>query len=37
MFQAVVVVVEPDFHSLRKAELEHYVLSEWAANEQNAD
>ena len=30
MFQAVVFVVEPDFHSLRKAELEHCALSEWA-------
>ena len=37
MFQAVVVVMEPDFHSLRKAKLEHCALCEWAANEQNAD
>ena len=37
MFRAVVVVAEPDFHSLRKAELEHCALSEWAANERNAD
>ena len=31
MSQAVVVVVEPDFRSLRKAELEHCALSEWTA------
>ena len=37
IFQAVVVVEEHDFHSLRKAELEHCALSEWAGNEQNAD
>ena len=36
MFQAVVVLVEPDFHRLRKGELELCALSEWAANEQNA-
>ena len=37
MFQAVVDVVEPDFHSLRKAEVEHCALSKWTANEENAD
>ena len=31
MSQTVVVVVEPDFRSLRKAELEHCPLSEWTA------
>ena len=35
MFQVVVVVVEPDFNSLRKAELERCALSERAANKQN--
>ena len=37
MFQAVAVVAESYFHSLRKVELEHCALIEWMVNEQNAD